>query len=222
MFSKDGHSLYRVRSLEELGWLEHGFGTRNATLWRGDPRIVSVHQIHSNRCMVAAERAGRIGDADALITNTPGLLVSVRTADCVPILLADPRRRAVAAVHAGWRGTVQNVAASAIGAMRNTFGSRPEDIIAAIGPCIGPCCFEVGPEVAVEFQGIFPERKDLEGRTHVDLPEANRRQLVAAGVPDASISVAHICTACTPEEFYCFRRERQRTGRMVSAIGIRV
>jgi len=156
-----------------------------------------------------------------LFARAPGSLIGVHTADCVPVLLVDRRNRAIAAVHAGWRGTVAVIPARTLEAMRERYGTLPEDVEAAIGPAIAACCFEVGPEVAAKFGDLFPERSDLGRRTHVDLHEANRRILSAAGVPPEAIYVArHLCTRCHGGEFCSYRRDRERAGRMVSSIGI--
>jgi Uncharacterized conserved protein len=127
----------------------------------------------------------------------------------------------VAAVHAGWRGSAQAIVAKTVGAMAARFGSRARDLQAAIGPAIGACCYEVGPEVASQFKEFFPERDDLEERTRLDLPEANRRQLLSAGVPPDRIHVCGLCTACLAGEFFSWRRDRRKHERIVSAIGIR-
>ena len=155
------------------------------------------------------------------MTDAPGALVGVRTADCVPILIADVSKRKVAAVHAGWRGTAQATTAKAVGAMAARFGSQARNLQAAIGPAIGDCCYEVGPEVASQFQDLFPEIAGPAERTHLDLPEANRRQLLSAGVPPDRIYLCGLCTACLAEEFFSWRRHRVKHERMVSAIGIR-
>ena len=179
-------------------------------------RLVSLSQVHSDVCLYVREGAGRLGRGDALITDVAG----VRIGDCVPILLVDMRKRAVAAIHAGWRGTAAAIAAKAVLEFQERFGSTPADLVAAIGPGIGPCCYEVGPEVAVCFGEWFPERNDLEGRTRLDLPEANRRQLVAAGVSGTRIHVAGLCTCCSGGEFYSWRRDRQTAARMLNSIEI--
>ncbi len=157
---------------------------------------------------------GQIGEGDALIARTPGVRVAVKTADCLPLLMVDARSKSVAAIHSGWRGAVQQIAPKAIEALH----AEPPDIYVALGPAIGPCCFEVGPEVAAEFRTLFPERADLDRKTTIDLAEANRRQLVAAGVPAEHIDVARLCTRCG-DEFHSWRRERERAGRMFSWIG---
>jgi len=188
--------------------------------------------------------------ADGLMTDEPGLLVGVQTADCIPILVADRKRRAVAAFHAGWRGTVKRIVESGVGRMRLAFGSRPEDLIAAIGPGIGPCCYAVGDEVLSSFESQFayapelfrevcdsdpvrakypmlfltqraPGHSEIGPSLHLDLVEANRRQLLAAGLKPRAIKVIGGCTSCQPELFFSHRASQGRAGRMLSLIGIR-
>jgi hypothetical protein len=213
VFYLDSRNVYRVTELDSFEWLEYGFGTRLCDIPERFPNLATLKQVHSAACVAAGGRAGLLGSGDALLENTPGGVVAVRTADCIPILLVDQRNRAVAAVHAGWRGTVARIAASAVAAMGDRFGSAPADLHAAIGPGIGRCCFEVGPEVAVQFG----ER----GRAHVDLSDANRRQLVEAGVTAARIHASNLCTMCRPEEFHSFRRDKEAAGRLYSFAGIR-
>lgn len=209
MFYKDSQQIYRVRELEVFAWLVHGFGTRNSAA----PDAATVRQIHSDICVTAGGRAGVLGEGDALLENTPGHLVAVKTADCIPILLVDVEHRAVAAVHAGWRGTVSRIAQKAVGRMREQFGTRAEAVHAAIGPGIGKCCYEVGPEVAAQFGEAGPCR--------IDLTEANRRQLAVEGVAESRIYAAGLCTRCGAEDFHSFRRDKERAGRMLSFIGVR-
>ena len=221
-FRKDDCHIYRALPLLEIEWLDHGFGTRRSASWGREPEPVSLKQVHSDVSVYADGRAGgRIGEGDALITDIPGVMLAVRTADCIPILLVDVRQRAVAAVHAGWRGTLRGLAAKTVETMAARFGSRPKDILAALGPGIGPCCYEVGAEVAIQFRDLFPERTDLEGRTRLDLAEANRRLLASAGLAGDRVCVAGLCTCCWPEEFFSWRRDRQNTQRMAAAIGIK-
>ncbi len=212
--------MYRARELESLTWLEHGFGTRLAGSWTPGPPVW-VRQIHSAKCVPAEGVYGCLGQADALISNTPGVYLTIRTADCVPVLLADVNRRTVAAVHAGWRGTVQVIVQAAVRALEERYGSRAEDLVAAIGPGICKNCYEVGPEVAVQFEKWFPERTDLKARTNLDLVEANRRQLVEAGLDPSRIFTGAPCTSCSPQEFHSWRRDHVKTGRMVAAVAIR-
>jgi YfiH family protein len=153
-----------------------------------------------------------LGEGDALLENSGGAVVAVKTADCVPILLADERTRAVAAVHAGWRGTEAGIVSGAVRMMAERFGTRPGDVHAAIGPAIGACCYEVGAEVMERFGG--------QGRGRLDLAEENRRQLLECGVTGNRIYASNLCTMCRTEEFFSFRRDAD-TGRMYSFAGIR-
>ena len=191
-----------------------GFGTRMANL----AVDLTLRQIHSDRVWNAHSLLDRQCEGDALVTDDPGRGIGVRTADCVPVLLLDAGRRAVAAIHAGWRGTAAGIAAHAIEKMQADFGSRPADIRAALGPCIQECCYEVGPEVANNFRTLFPEWPVISGKWHLDLPEANRRHLTAAGVPANQIFDSGLCTFCLPEHFFSYRREPRNPGRMTSVI----
>lgn len=220
MFRKDADEVYRCAFLLALPWLEHGFGTRQAGVWTAWP-LATLRQVHSNRYLYVAGRAGRVGEGDALLTDQPGLMLGVWTADCVPVLLADRARRAVAAVHAGWRGVVLGLISEVVSAMRERFGSTAQDLVAALGPAICGRCYVVGPEVSGLFQRWFPERDDLTRQTTIDLREACRRQLIECGLPPAQIAVSDLCTSCRPEEFFSYRRDREPAARMLSAIGIR-
>jgi YfiH family protein len=213
VFYRDSRQIYRVPELDAFPWLEHGFGTRLASVPELYEQLATLKQIHSAECVAAAGRTGVVGTADALLESTPGSVVAVRTADCIPILLVDESHRAVAAVHAGWRGTVAQIVQRAIEAMHQRFGTDPAHLHAAIGPGIGKCCYEVGPEVAAHF--------GEQGRTHIDLPEANRRQLLQAGVTAGRVHASNLCTMCRPEEFHSYRRDREAAGRMHSFAGIR-
>lgn len=212
MFYKDSRQIYRVAELDSFAWLVHGFGTRLVDIPALFANLATVKQIHSSTCVPADGRRGVITQADALLEDTPGSVVAVKTADCIPILLVDERRRAVAAVHAGWRGTVAHIAAKAVEALAARYGTAPADVHAAIGPGIGVCCFEVGPEVAVEF--------GEQGRTHIDLTEVNRRQLLESGVTPERIYASNLCTMCRPAEFHSYRRDREVAGRLYSFAGI--
>ncbi len=214
MFYRDSHHIYRVPELDALPWLVHGFGTRDSDIAALFANLATVKQVHSSTCVPGEGRTGVLGEGDALLENTPGSVVAVKTADCVPILLVDERRRAVAAVHAGWRGTVARIASEAVAAMHDRFGTEPADLHAAIGPAIGPCCYEVGPEVAAHFGG--------QGRGHIDLPAANRAQLIEAGVTPGRIYASNLCTQCNAGDFHSFRRDKEAAGRLHSFVGIRV
>jgi YfiH family protein len=212
VFYRDHSHVYRVPEFEVLPWLVHGFGTRLADIPSRFARLATLKQIHSSSCVPAEGRRGVLGEGDALLENTPGAVVAVKTADCIPILLVDERRRAVAAIHAGWRGTAAQIARGAVAQMRVRFDTDPGDLHAAIGPGIGECCYEVGPEVAAHFGG--------QGRGHVDLADANRRQLIDARVTAGRIYASNLCTMCRPEEFYSFRRDKDAAGRLYSFVGL--
>jgi hypothetical protein len=219
MFRKDDLHVYRAQTLERIDWLDHGFGTRLSDGWVPGP-LALVKQVHSAR-WIEALNPGSLGEADALITSVPGLYVSVRTADCVPVLIADEVHRAVAAVHAGWRGSAAAIVQEAIKAMSERYGSRPADLAAAVGPAVCGECYEVGADVAAQFARWFPERTGLNGPAKIDLVEANRRQLVEAGLDPARIASGAPCTVTHPDEFFSWRRDQERDGRMVAAISIR-
>ena len=199
-------SVLTARLLAELDWVEHGFGTRNSALDQAS--MASLKQIHSNTALVG-DRPGPAGEGDALVTGTPGVAVSVRTADCFPILLADGRARAVAAIHAGWRGTAAGVVRSTLERMRTEFGTDPADVFAAIGPGIGACCYKVGAEVASQFGK--PQA------SHLDLAVENRAQMIDAGLDPDRIALVGGCTFCNEERFFSWRRD-QDAGRMISFI----
>lgn len=208
---------YQSTLFNRLPWLHHAFGTAMAP---PPPGYLVLKQVHSSTVLAARECSEGV-EGDALVSAEPGVVVGVKTADCVPLLLADVRRRAVAAVHAGWKGTLANIAAAAAVKMHREFGSRPEDLYGALGPCIGACCFEVGPEVAHQFGTLFPERNDLHQRTRVDLRESNRRQLLAVGLQDERLDVGTQCTVCGGREFYSWRRDKVAGERMFSVVGVR-
>jgi polyphenol oxidase len=193
-----------------LTWLEHGFGTRHAVI-----ELYSLKQIHSNRVLVA-DRPGLLGEGDALVTNRPGLPISIRTADCYPILLADGKNRAIAAIHAGWRGTEAQIVRKTLEKMAAEFGTSPGDLRAAIGPGIGACCYEVGEEVARQFGYDV----GFDARTHLDLASENWKQLEGAGVPRQNIEALSVCTFCDAERFFSYRRDKEDPGRMTSFIRI--
>lgn len=209
MFRLDRDEVFREEVLDGLPWVQHGFGTRLSTGWPNTTGLATAKQIHSNRVLLV-KSPGPQDEGDAMISNVPGIALSIRTADCLPILIADPRNRAVAAIHAGWRGVVSEIAPKTMEAMSVQFDSKPEELVIAIGPGIGACCFEVGPDVAVRFQ--------LSGRSKVDLVETVCRQLGRNGVTARQINAAKLCSKCNPELFESYRRDREAAGRMVAVI----
>ncbi len=188
--------------------------------------LYEVWQVHSADVVLAKEPRGNseLVKADALISDSPHVTLLMRFADCVPILIADPAHGAIGLVHAGWLGTVRQTAASAVRAMTSAFGSRPHELVAGIGPSIGPDHYPVGEEVVGQVRAVFGDAADdllrsSNGRVHFDLWEANRKLLHKAGV--AVIETAGICTACHLEDWYSHRGERGRTGRFGAVLALR-
>lgn len=203
--------------LSRFDWLRHGFGTREDVLPLESPTYARLKQIHSG-IVVEAREAGVLGEGDGLITRQSGIELSIRTADCYPILLADPQHRAVAALHAGWRGTAAGIVATAIRQMTRLFGTKPAELVAAIGPGIGACCYEVGTDVASNFSEAEQSRKD--GVVYLDLAAANHHQLAEAGLSLQNIELMGLCTFCEAGKFFSYRREKENAGRMVSLISL--
>lgn len=188
--------------------------------------LYEVWQVHSADVVLAKEPRGNgeLVKADALISASPHVTLLMRFGDCVPILIADPVRGAIGLVHAGWLGTVRQTAASAVRAMTSAFGSRPHELLAGIGPSIGPDHYPVGEEVVGQVRAVFGDAADdllrsSNGRVHFDLWGANRKLLHKAGV--AAIETAGICTACHLEDWYSHRGERGRTGRFGAVLALR-
>ncbi|HVV51157.1 MAG TPA: peptidoglycan editing factor PgeF [Polyangia bacterium] len=195
--------------------------------------IFTARQVHG-----AAVARVRVGDgraavaaleADGLYTDAPGIVLGVFVADCVPALLVDPRTGARAAVHAGWRGTVAGVLPAAVRALAADFGARPADLRVALGPAIGPCCFEVGPEVVAAFEALCPDARargivlpsprGAPGKANVDLKAANRLLLERAGVDPTALDAGPECTACDRARFFSFRRDGAATGQLMGVVG---
>jgi YfiH family protein len=207
-------------------------------LFDGDWTLTGCWQTHSADLRVvrseqeAQPKPGVLGDeqyCDALVSRTPKILLMVKTADCVPILLGDPKTRAFAAVHAGWRGTSSSIVRRAIEQLENEYASRPKDVRAAIGPAANACCYEVGDEVLKLFKERFPQSDHLftptrDGHARIDLHAANRDQLLSAGVSFDRIHIAPLCTMDRTDLFFSYRREKKlhgRVGRLMSVIGKR-
>lgn len=189
----------------------HGFGTRKGP---PPPDLATARQVHGDRVLwVRAGTEPTKEEADALATDEERL-VAVRTADCVPLLLADRRGGRVAAVHAGWRGTRARIAARAVESLVDA-GARPEDLVAAIGPCIGPCCYEVSADLAEDFASVFGA--DVRRGRQLDLVRVNRRILEEAGLAPARIEALDLCTFCD-RRFHSFRREGEAAGRQFSFV----
>ncbi len=195
---------------QNLRRMADAFGTQRE-------HLVSPNQRHTTRTAVVteADRGRVILETDTLLTDDFGVPVLLRYADCTPVLLYDPRNAAFAVVHSGWRGTVAGAVPAAIRALAEEFGTRPEEVVAGVGPSIGPCCYEVGDEVVMAAREAFDDADALlprngNERRHFDLWAANRRWLSEAGV--RQIDVAEICTACHQDEFFSYRGGKGRTG----------
>ena len=254
-----GHSTAYGGSSLNLGFTKHDTRAaveqnREAFLraLNADPsawRVVTQRQVHSDLIhYVTAADAHPTGDG--LITDVPGLLLGVQTADCLPVLLVDTKRRAVGAFHAGWRGTLQRIVEKGVGEMRRQFGSAPADLRAAIGPGIHSCCYQVGEEVREKFHSQFayagevfrevresnpvhekypllflharpPGHGPEETLLYLDLVAANTRQLLDAGVLSQSISASPLCTSCRTDLLFSYRKEKGVVGRLLGVVGIR-
>jgi YfiH family protein len=212
--------------------------------------LVSLRQIHSDLIHRVDGMPDQVLAGDGLITDTPGLVLAVQTADCLPIIIVDRKRRAVGVFHAGWRGTVKRIAEKGVGEMRKHFGSDPRNLVAAIGPGVQRCCYDVGEEVRTKFEAQFayadslfrevkesdpvrekypllfltaraPGHSELPVKLFLDLVEANKRQLVDAGLLSKNIDLSGPCTACHTDLLFSFRAEKGVAGRMMAAAAIR-
>jgi YfiH family protein len=212
--------------------------------------LATLRQIHSDLIHLVSKAPNHPLAGDGLITNSPGVLPAVLTADCLPVMVVDPKKLAVGVFHAGWRGTLKRIVEKGIGEMRKHFGSDPAQLRAVIGPGIRNCCYQIGPEVRNAFEAQFaygadlfretketneiherypllfltsraPGHSDLPKQIFLDLAQANRHQLVAAGLAKKNIHDIGLCTACNTELFFSHRAEHGKTGRMMAAVGIR-
>ena len=212
--------------------------------------LVTLKQVHSDAIHVVKSAAHRQLVGDGLVTNVSRIALAVQTADCFPVLLVDKKHRAVGAFHAGWRGTVNRIVEKGLGVMRRQYGTEPWDVCALIGPGIQKCCYEVGEEVRSKFESQFayarevfhevesrdpirekypllfmnvrpPGHGDSPTRLYLDIMEANRRQLLTAGVPEKQISALPHCTSCNRKTFFSHRAEKGVTGRMMAVVAIR-
>lgn len=186
-----------------------------------DPdQLAGGFQVHGDRCL-RVKKPGQWEGYDAFITNKTGIFLSVTIADCTPVLLYDPVQKAVGAAHAGWRGTVQQIAAKTIRAMRDAFGSRPTDCWAYIGTCIGPADFAVDADVADHFDPSFKVWEEAKGKFFVDLKQANQSQLLELGLPATQIECSPYSTVTHNQDYFSHRAEKGQTGRMLAVIGLR-
>jgi polyphenol oxidase len=252
--SKAAVERNRAAFLHEVGALSgerkkvprKGSRKADSQLWP----LVTLRQIHSDIIQFVDSPLAPQLAGDALITAVPGLFLGIQTADCLPVILVDSKRRAVGVFHAGWRGTIKRIVEKGVGEMHRHFGSRPRDIKAVIGPGVHGCCYEVGVEVREKFQSQFsyaaklfreveerdpvrekypmlfltaraPGHSVLPKNIFLDLVDANRQQLLAAGVPAKSIEASPLCTNCRPDLLFSYRAEKGKTGRMMGVVGIR-
>jgi hypothetical protein len=267
----------RAPNLAKIRWLVHAFSTREdgslgpdsigatpaavrrnrARFLQGllggkrkAPQLVTLKQLHSDLIHRVDGEPKVPLQGDGLITDVPGLVLSIQTADCLPIFLVDPKHRAIGALHAGWRGTLARIAEKGVGLMWQHFGSRAQDLVAAIGPGIHACCYEVGREVRERFESQFdyagelfrevqdsdpvrekypllfmtaraPGHGPLAPRIYLDLVKANVRQLKDAGLRARNLHASPLCTACRTDLLFSHRAEQGKTGRMLAVIGIR-
>ncbi len=189
-------------------------------------QIVFPKQTHSSNIGIVKSVNEIFPDTDALITNVPGICICVRTADCTPILLYDPVQKVVAAIHSGWKGTVQRISMKTIRIMQKEFGTMPENIIAGIGPSIGPDVYEVGPELIEQFNNLFRGNQIITPITDsekgfLNLWKANKQILIESGIPENNIEISEMCTFSNPELFYSARRDGVKTGRLGTGIMIK-
>jgi len=215
--------------LEEISFVFHGFGLKGWNLeilqrrWKVF-HIVSLRQVHSDKFIYVDQAPSSPPRADGVVTDQPFLMLIVKTADCLPILLADPKRKGVAAVHCGWRGTAQRIAEKAVRLLEERCGCDPRSLRAGLGPCIGPSCYEVGEDVRQAFlrgalpADVFRPVAGRPGKYSLDLAAANIFQLKRAGLQESHIGRSDLCTHCRPD-LCSFRRDSSRAGRALNFIG---
>jgi len=196
--------------------------SNRARLWEligtSEDQSAGGYQVHGDAVKLVTE-PGYFDGHDAFVTNVPGVFLSVTIADCVPVLIYDPVRTVLGAVHAGWRGTAAGITAKTVARMRDEFGTDPADCVAYIGTCISYDSFEVGDDVAAHFSEEF--KTQLSGRYHVDLKGVNRSQLLKAGLRGTAIEISPFCTVKDSDRFFSHRKEQGKTGRMLAIIGVR-
>lgn len=227
-----------IPALTRCPGVDHLFGTRWVEspeamaryLGLSEDRVITVRQVHGDAIRVVSSPNDKEGSSqgghDALITDQPGLLLAIATADCVPILMVDGVRKVIAAVHAGWRGSLLGISAKVVATLKDRFGSRPRDLRVGLGPSAGACCYEVGHEVLEPLREKCPDwgemiRERRNGKALLDLRKLNHLQLASAGIPESQIHTLEGCTICDPERFRSYRREGRGTGSMFSGIVMR-
>jgi YfiH family protein len=224
------HSYENLCSMGHSSWDDSERVSENrrrflAALDFADAPLITLHQVHSNRVHIIENASDQWNgiEGDALATGLENVALSVRVADCLPVLIADPVRNAIAAVHSGWRGTLAGILLQTIKEMEKKFGSDPSSLLVAIGPGIRSCCFEVGRDVAELFAEPYPgccSPTDQFGKYHLDLPQILDTQLGLAGVKQEHCHDIGACTYCNPQEFFSYRAEGQSAGRMMAVIGL--
>ena len=180
----------------------------------------NIHIVTKNQEIGWEKQEEAIENCDALITNLPNIMLTILTADCVPILLLDPKQKVVSAIHAGWKGTEQDIVFKTVEKMKEKFNSNPSDIIAGVAPSIGKCCYEVDWNVAQHFKNIDNAYKKVGNKYMLDLPHINKTQLLKAGVKEENIELSNVCTACEVEHYFSYRKEQGCSGRFMSMIGL--
>jgi YfiH family protein len=190
-----------------------------ASLGIGLDQVAKSHQVHGSE-VLAVRKAGRFEGYDAMITNVAGIQLAVTIADCTPILLFDPQKKVIAAIHAGWRGTVLQIVRKTLLVMNQEYGSVSKNCYAYIGTCIDHCSFEVGEEVAEHFGVDHKEWNDIKQKYFVNLKAANRDQLIAEGVDPKNIEISPYSTVLNNDDYFSYRKENGITGRMLATIGM--
>jgi YfiH family protein len=237
LVERGGAAWLESEALFATGLVVHAFTARRSALGAavealglGRHTLVTVRQVHGDRLVTIGSpreaEAAAATEADGLLTANPALALAVFTADCLPVLLLDPRRRAVAVVHSGWRGTVRRISGQAVRRLAEVFGSAPQDLLVALGPGVGPCCYEVDRPVLEEVAAAFPGAEGLvaparEGRAYLDLRAAVRHDLKESGVRPENVTAVEECTACRPDWFFSYRRDGAAAGRMAALISLR-
>jgi polyphenol oxidase len=250
-----GIHYYSCRAFESLPWVRHGFSTRHGgaygslnlqdTSWDSPDRVqenkirflsalqmnasslITMHQVHSSRVHIIEELVDQRNrlEGDALITQVENAALAIKTADCLPVLIADPVHKAIGAVHSGWRGTLSRILPNTIQEMQRAFGSDPAELLVAVGPGIRACCFEVGAEVVHQFEENYPDSQIVQPiperpeKYRIDLCKILQIQMDASGIPQQNRNDLGICTCCNTQDFFSYRAEGSASGRMMALIG---